>query len=820
MWSLSLLGSSSTALTSIHYRVSDELYQKPTHFLLELIQNADDNTYETASPTVRIHYRNRRLLVSCNEVGFTRWNVDALCRIGKSTKAGKDQLARYTGEKGIGFKSVFKVADVVWVQSGFYSFKFDRRQKLGMITPIWSTFPDKNLKGFTSILLQLSADYDEADLLRELKTFEPRLLIFLNRLKEINISISQENGRVWQTNLSRSDYPGYLGEYQQVNLRQDAMDMEYTVTKFIVGDLPSNAKRPGSSTTTIWLAFPTTQTGQRDVPSQSVYAFLPIRDYGFKFLIQADFLLIASREDIDSSSAWNQHLLRSIPSAILDAIRVLDKTELRYTWPQFFQPRPVLVDFFSDLERQTLDLLSRSPILRSINGDLAAPRDLVWVNLGYQYVDRDGKPLTLSKETSSRYLSLRYSERDAYFLDSLGVQKMSFKTFLADLHECLSEPGFIRTRSQAWHSDVATALLILLSRDPTYREQVRKLQLIPLMDDQWVTAKSSGLLLHGGDDHPRVPLGIGINEVRHDSSKGQREQLLLTLGVKPYDMSIVCRAIVEAHSKASPFSKVLAQSESVIQQALFIFEADWADPLERKLWLVGEDGAYKRGDSLYCLESVSTVDRKILLELGDRITFVHSGYHQRVSSGSHDRWIRWLQRTQKVNFLPRLVAEENEGFFEISPEFRYLLRSWDSIKILGLLKTHWNHYRVWLEERYSHGRRNMWESSRKILVGILGSVQVDCHGGFRAKLKDTVLPLKIKVEDIPLDLKVPFLDVPSGQDWEFLEHLGVGSRGLSDILFKHLKSIRNTQQSVEVMEGLYKQLHACRNEGQLTGQLR
>ncbi|KAM5385312.1 hypothetical protein ACJZ2D_000953 [Fusarium nematophilum] len=80
--------------------------------LLELIQNAEDNTYDCATPSLSFTYKRGSLRVDCNEIGFSDSNVRAICKIGESTKAGLGRSARYIGEKGIGFKSVFKVASV------------------------------------------------------------------------------------------------------------------------------------------------------------------------------------------------------------------------------------------------------------------------------------------------------------------------------------------------------------------------------------------------------------------------------------------------------------------------------------------------------------------------------------------------------------------------------------------------------------------------------------------------------------------------------------------------------------------------------------
>lgn len=104
-------------------------------------------------------YKPGSLRIDCNEVGFNAENVEAICAISRSTKSGKTSDGEYIGEKGIGFKSVFKVADVVWISSRDFTFKFDKTKFLGMVAPVWETFPEKTQPGCTSIYLQLSKGY-------------------------------------------------------------------------------------------------------------------------------------------------------------------------------------------------------------------------------------------------------------------------------------------------------------------------------------------------------------------------------------------------------------------------------------------------------------------------------------------------------------------------------------------------------------------------------------------------------------------------------------------------------------------------------------
>jgi hypothetical protein len=261
-------------------RLSRELYDKPTHFLLELVQNADDNTYQSESPpSLSFTYKKGSLRVDCNEVGFTESNVKAICSIGESTKTGLDHSTRYIGEKGIGFKSVFKVASIVHIFSGNFKFKL-RSEGVDLIAPIWADFPEPTLPGYTSFYLQLSENCED-EIIREIRALDPTMLMFLRQLRQINLTVTQADGQVWTRKLWRRDRvaDGSL----ITTLHRGNSISEYIVIKHHALQLPGEDKRRGCSESEVMLAFPIsdierTPTGD----TESVYAFLPIRDYGFK----------------------------------------------------------------------------------------------------------------------------------------------------------------------------------------------------------------------------------------------------------------------------------------------------------------------------------------------------------------------------------------------------------------------------------------------------------------------------------------------------------------------------------------------------------
>ena len=260
--------------------MAKQLNQKVSHFLSEFIQNADDNEYDDCLPTLNLTYENDGLLVESNEKGFTAENVEALCTIGQSTKAGLGHSTRYIGEKGIGFKSVFKAVDVIWISSGNYSFMFDKKQPLGMITPTWCPFPHRKTSGYTSFYMQFSAGYDKEELIHDINSLDPRMLIFLRRLRKINITVIQDN-KISEKRLTKTDEE--INKGRVINLNHNGVCLRYYLNTHLVDGLPKETNRPDCSQSEIVIAFPLKDLAlDPKLTSENVYAFLPIRDYGFK----------------------------------------------------------------------------------------------------------------------------------------------------------------------------------------------------------------------------------------------------------------------------------------------------------------------------------------------------------------------------------------------------------------------------------------------------------------------------------------------------------------------------------------------------------
>lgn len=274
------------------------MYTDPTNFLLELLQNADDNKYDKMTiPTLRVTYeevnenQGTNIRFDCNERGFNSVNVQSICRAGRSSKPRTDRGTDYIGEKGLGFKSVFKVARVVWIRSGFYSFKFvnDESEILGMIAPHWAKFPDDESSLFseynTSILLELSPKYNPKPLVRILKSIKPETILFLRKLKLVKIKVIEASDpQPHEMILQRLHETPTADGMSLFSVQRGDEVVSYSVFRLEVSEaeLPDEERRKGRKVSHIMLAFPIDESTSSSKPTQQVYAFLPVRDCGFK----------------------------------------------------------------------------------------------------------------------------------------------------------------------------------------------------------------------------------------------------------------------------------------------------------------------------------------------------------------------------------------------------------------------------------------------------------------------------------------------------------------------------------------------------------
>lgn len=259
---------------------------------MEVIQNADDNQYLAVStPTLCINITAQLVKIECNEIGFTKANVQAICRTGRSSKPPGQG---YTGEKGIGFKSVFKIAERAHVRSLPYYFQLDRARMLGMITPQWDEeyFAAHSQDFQTTIILDRICDTStnfSAALKLDIEAIHPMVILFLRRVERLQMTLHPSASLQNEAGMSRrfrrytndALFPGITTlENEDTGTKEHFYKVQHTSA--FSG---TEKRRPNLSQTDIVLAFPVEPVSSTWTPRPKqlhTYAYLPLGKFGFQ----------------------------------------------------------------------------------------------------------------------------------------------------------------------------------------------------------------------------------------------------------------------------------------------------------------------------------------------------------------------------------------------------------------------------------------------------------------------------------------------------------------------------------------------------------
>ncbi|CAA3009531.1 Hypothetical predicted protein [Olea europaea subsp. europaea] len=364
--------------------LSAELYAKDVHFLMELIQNAEDNEYgEGVDPSLQFVITAKditgtgaasTLLIFNNEKGFSPKNIESICSVGRSTKKNNRKRG-YIGEKGIGFKSVFLITSQPHIFSNGYQICFNEspcsKCNVGYIVPEWveenpilseikHIYGSSSNLPTTTILLPLKPDKVKP-VKQQLSSIHPELLLFLSKIKRLSvredtedprsntvtaISISSERNFVTRKNIDAESYLLHLSADESDGNLDRECGYHMWRQRFPVRPENKVERRTEVEEYVITLAFPTGERLHRGSTSPGIYAFLPTEMVtNFPFIIQADFLLASSRETILLDCNWNQGILNWVPTAFVNAFTSLVKEKEDapdFLLPQMFGFLPVM----------------------------------------------------------------------------------------------------------------------------------------------------------------------------------------------------------------------------------------------------------------------------------------------------------------------------------------------------------------------------------------------------------------------------------------------------------------------------------------------
>ncbi|KAF2103412.1 hypothetical protein NA57DRAFT_31443 [Rhizodiscina lignyota] len=764
--------------------LAEQLYAKDTRFVYELIQNAEDNNYTTVNglsdlPWLRFGLYQDRIEIDSNEDGFSRANIRAICSTGESTKTN---VRGYIGEKGIGFKSVFKVAYKVHIQSGVYSFAFEHQRDgndngLGMVTPVnepHRIIPDVR----TRMILYLLKSCDQDSLRKDLLDLPETLLLFLRKLKRLSILIALQEDAPQERHYSLTSSGNRATIHKAIRPSISDSSRDYLITRRWASNMPLDGARKGITDAEIVLAFPLDAHNAPIVEEQHVFAFLPLRKVGYKFLIQSDFIAQASREDVFDNK-WNRHLLEEISKTFMNSVDAfLEHPTLRHCWVRYIPTDRIADEFWGLLQTQIFSRVSSCSVFSSRDNSLWKAKDLYVVPR--QYRDAAMQPLIPDYVGGpTAYISEDYDTiLDVPILRKLGTTTLSTGGFLGRINKDLDRlhPRLHTMPPQLatdWHTRVADQLIAAIQLNSRNRDFLRKLPIVPLNNGRWVRTFNASVFFptSGGTE---IPPDLPLNLVNDDALQNEsRKKLFSQLGIAECAPARIFPLIEQTYPLSDQnFDKSLSHVKFMFwhhkelpSQGLRVSLA----PNDNSDWFRPSDVAH---GWVYCplpgdgYAASSLIPASLPEELRGEMHFVKSDYYNMLRQcpiRNGQEGVDWFREFFQIKHNVQLYWRKYST--STSYELDYI-RKWRPESLLGVLEASW----------FQYNECKDWDDSFAAAeVPILKSHQ-------RKRLDSTYLPLPKLVSIVRgLDLEDDFGFIQELQSiteissikWSFLKRFGV-----------------------------------------------
>lgn len=320
--------------------LSSGIYTEEERFIYELLQNAIDSFQDTAKAKlkVNIEIQGNYLVFSHNGQPFTESDIVGLCDVGNGSK---ERDAKKIGYKGIGFKSVFMTSTQVFLSSKNYTFKFDKEDSVSympehlkpissdeipwQIIPIETRFPlvkidwDEvnvaiciKLKDSTSMIPLIKNLLSQVDFLLFLNVPDIEIAFVCNGQSQLTVKKEMRDGLV-ELSLDGSLQSAWM-------LHTASVPIEENVREYIKQNPTSVPdKLKDLRETEVSFAIRIEDDEVVRLKNTVVYTYLPTSYSALDtpFLINANFITDASRQQLQADSAWNQNILRHIPKLYL-----------------------------------------------------------------------------------------------------------------------------------------------------------------------------------------------------------------------------------------------------------------------------------------------------------------------------------------------------------------------------------------------------------------------------------------------------------------------------------------------------------------------
>lgn len=431
-------------------------YDDQTHFIFELLQNAEDALRRrgpawTGERRVSFKLNERTFELSHFGLPFIEADVRGICGIAESTKA--DELTTI-GRFGIGFKSVYSYSNRPEVHSGenhfaIENFVWPREVEMLPLSPEETRF-----------IFPLRQDRPNA--FNELKTAFRKLgcrsLLFLRHIEEV---IWEVEGKV-EGRYLRQRSPDESGSFCTISVvGQAGNHEELEAEDFIVFE--RNVYSNGNDSGAVEIAFQTKPNANSDrievkaAANCTLVVFFPTVVPTYTgFLIQGPFRTTPSRDNIPKDDVWNRHLITEVSQLLVTALRALrDRGALNAAVlktmpiePASFSPDKLLSAMFDT----TKDAFRSDDLIPTANGGyarassvrLGRSQDLRSLLDAEQLTNLLNAPCTLNWAADD-ISGERAPELRRYLLQELGIEELRTEDIVPKLRT-----EFLMKQSDSW----------------------------------------------------------------------------------------------------------------------------------------------------------------------------------------------------------------------------------------------------------------------------------------------------------------------------------------------------------------------------------
>lgn len=295
------------------------LYDDRTHFIYELLQNAEDALGRRGNwqgpRKVSFTLNSTQLMLSHFGQPFSEADVKSVCDIAESTK-NESSIGRF----GLGFKSVYTVTDLPEIHSGDEDFAIEDY-----------VFPKRLIRSTravdeTQIVLPLKPEdkIAENDITLGFRNLGPGALLFLRHIDEINWAVEGGASGFYLRNT-----PELLGPNVQritvIGKEDDQLEVDQNWLVFNKDVFSGTGQKIGRVEIAFLLVAlkdkPDHWSVQPLAKSPIVVFFPTVVESHLGFLVQGPYRTTPSRDNILPGDPWNQHLVTETSRLLVEAMR-------------------------------------------------------------------------------------------------------------------------------------------------------------------------------------------------------------------------------------------------------------------------------------------------------------------------------------------------------------------------------------------------------------------------------------------------------------------------------------------------------------------